>query len=56
MNASKFLCTGAAFGTVTKSLAKTFTVPGIVFNKRLTCLNDHCLKMKLTELKHIIFL
>ena len=26
-------------------LAKTFTVPVIGFNKRLACLNDHCLKM-----------
>ena len=27
------------------SVAKTFTLPIKLFNKRLACLNDHCLKM-----------
>ena len=27
------------------SIAKTFTLPIKLFNKRLACLNDHCLKM-----------
>ena len=31
--------------SIAEALEKTFTVPLILFNKHLACLNDHCLKM-----------